>query len=349
MSKYIFCCVVALVLIYASFCVAITDPCDQSGALDAGSFSNLVTVLTNIPNIIDRYDALVDFATGNLTSGFSANQSVTLAGLFGNELYVKQMYSDLNIYFLGMKCSDVIAILQTVSNELLRLDILPSVAALTFDLRANGDSIVQIFQNTFNQQDAAAIINGTAQLSCIWGPITSKRLVFVVDVSGSMGTTFVNPQDGQTYTRLQYVKTDLNNVISNVLLSYQEFNVAYFSDKVSIWQNTVQPVNSANVASATSFVNTFVPLGGTDTYDALNAVFADPNVLAVFLLSDGQPNPGQAPNIVQLAQKWSSATPGVSKTVNTVCFQVGGTYDPVATQFMQTLASVTGGVFRSIV
>jgi len=229
-------------------------------------------------------------------------------------------------------------------NQLIRLDVLPYLANLTTDLRTNYSIILQQFDNTFTKRDAFKIINETQPLSCVWGPILSKRLLFLVDVSGSMATTFVD-KTGKTYTRLQYVQQDLANVIENVLLPYQEFNVAYFSDNVYQWKNGVVPVNRNNTISAINFVKGFSANGGTNTLGALKAVIADPNLLAVYLLSDGEPNAGQIPSILSIAKQWSSAV-SPPKNVNTVCFQLGGTYVPGAADFMQTLAATTGGTFR---
>jgi hypothetical protein len=46
-------------------------------------------------------------------------------------------------------------------------------------------------QNFFNKRDALAIIEAAAPISCVWGNLSPKRLIFVVDTSGSMSTTFV--------------------------------------------------------------------------------------------------------------------------------------------------------------
>jgi hypothetical protein len=57
-------------------------------------------------------------------------------------------------------------------------------------------------------------------------------------------------------------------------------------------------------------------------------------------------SPRQPVAILQAVQKW--AVNGTMEFVNTICFQVGGQPDPVAAKFMQQVATVSGGVYRSI-
>jgi len=80
----------------------------------------------------------------------------------------------------------------TVDSELLRLKVLPSLVNLTLDIKQNNATVLSVFANTFNQRDALAIIAGAAPRSCVWGDVTYiSRIVFIIDVSSSMSTSFV--------------------------------------------------------------------------------------------------------------------------------------------------------------
>jgi succinyl-CoA synthetase alpha subunit len=87
--------------------------------------------------------------------------------------------------------------------------------------------------------------------------------------------------------------------------------------------------------------------GGTSTYAALSAAYADPAVEAVYLLSDGMPNDQSAATILAHAITWSK---GKTVPLHTVALVEGGSESSAqksdAMKFMKDLADGTGGVYR---
>lgn len=72
------------------------------------------------------------------------------------------------------------------------------------------DSVISnIVENGFDfandKAEAKSILVNAKTRNCLYGTISEKVAIFIVDVSGSMGTTFSAP-DGKKYTRLEYVK-----------------------------------------------------------------------------------------------------------------------------------------------
>eukprot|EP00729_Bicosta_minor_P006664 gene6664-8522_t len=125
------------------------------------------------------------------------------------------------------------------------------------------------------------------------------------------------------------------------------FNLFQYSASVNTWQPGLQPATAANLASAVSYVNGWRADGGTSTYAALKAAYSDPDVEAVYLLSDGMPNDETAATILGAVVAWSK-----SKTIpcHTVALVEGGSESSSqkedAMQFMASLADGSGGVYR---
>lgn len=113
-------------------------------------------------------------------------------------------------------------------------------------------------------------------------PVRSSRVVFVLDVSRSMGWN----------GRLPAAKMELLQVLDK-LPSTTSFNVVVFSHRVWLWKPGLQRATSKNISNARRWVRAQKPLLGTNTYGALKACFEDPDMDTIFLLSDGHPSEGR--------------------------------------------------------
>lgn len=177
---------------------------------------------------------------------------------------------------------------------------------------------------------------------------TADRVVFVVDTSGSMSTTF--SLNGKSYTRLSYVAEQLDLVIRQQLASYQSLNVLRFSDSVTQWGPSIQAVTSSSISSAVQYISSWSAGGGTNMYAGITAAFAQDNVKAVYLLSDGVPSEGVT-DIDTIVAKAAQLSNDKSIPLNTVAFlegDSGGDEPAVSKEIMSRLADVTGGVYRAV-
>lgn len=113
-------------------------------------------------------------------------------------------------------------------------------------------------------------------------PVRSSRVVFVLDVSRSMGWN----------ERLDTAKKELLQVIEK-LPKTTYFNVIVFSQQAWSWKSRLQKATKKNVNNARRWIRMQKPLLGTNTYGALKSAFADADVDTVFLLSDGHPSEGR--------------------------------------------------------
>jgi Ca-activated chloride channel family protein len=113
--------------------------------------------------------------------------------------------------------------------------------------------------------------------------IYARRIVFVIDVSGSMHGP-----------RIATAKRELLATI-DALPEKSSFNIVVFSSRVAVWQNGLMPATAGTKAIARAFVYGLHTGGETAAYDALETAFRF-DAEAVYFLTDGQPNAGKIPS-----------------------------------------------------
>jgi hypothetical protein len=118
--------------------------------------------------------------------------------------------------------------------------------------------------------------------------IFSDRILFVIDVSGSMNWPEFHPN------RIEVAKRELVKAIKS-LNEKTMFNVATFAGHVQFWQKGEVQATKANIDKALKWVEAkLLPRGGTNTYDALvKSLHENPLIDTVFFLSDGIPSVGK--------------------------------------------------------
>jgi HEAT repeat protein len=168
--------------------------------------------------------------------------------------------------------------------------------------------------------------------------IQSSRVIFVLDVSGSMNEFSAGRYEGQHgEPRIDVAKRELFKALEQ-LDPTTLFNVVTFESSVNPWLDQITDASPAHVAEAKDFVEELGALGGTNLYGALRVAFADPDVDTIYVLSDGEPSVGDVVDpqgIRERVQGWNERR-GVR--VNTIA--VGGRF-----RILEWLAQDTGGVY----
>lgn len=202
----------------------------------------------------------------------------------------------------------------------------------------------------------------------------SRRILFVIDVSGSMESEVVERErfesgDYPSMLRIDIVKTELMRTIEN-LEPYVEFNVLAFATDVKEWKKTLVPANVLAKSSAVEWVGRLEALGGaskedlaraglvgsanleagkTNTYGALMAALdVDPDarrdeytvaVDTIFFLSDGRPSHGDYVDTDDILREVRTANQARKVVIHTIAL---GEFQK---EFMRQLAGENGGVF----
>jgi hypothetical protein len=283
--------------------------------------------------------------------GFSAAQAGTIIALFdfsSDRVTAVQM---MNLYLLGFTCKEVSTFLNTYTFSDAKLDALSVLvnASAILDVQ-NNQTIIDAFTFSSDQDKARAMLAQLSPRSCTYGKVTAKHVIFVVDTSGSMAATF--SIGGVGYTRLSYVSQQLDTVLRYQLDTSQSLNVLRFSSSVQAWQPGLVPVNPDNVDSAVNFIAQWTPGGGTNAYDALVTAFNDPDMEALYFLSDGTPSVGITdPSAIIAKVQALSAARSPPVPVHTTAL-IEGTFSgddkAASVAFMHGLAAATGGVARVV-
>ena len=164
-------------------------------------------------------------------------------------------------------------------------------------------------------------------------PILSSRVVYCIDVSGSMSAKV-----GTGITRLEIAKGALLSALQSSPKK-SLINVIFFENVVHPYdKKSVALDNKAKFADIEKFPRRQTPRGGTNIHGALVAALEDPAVDTVFLLSDGAPSAGEITDPKLLVE--DIVRRNRSRRVVFHCISIGGD-----SAMMRDLAGATGGKY----
>ncbi len=128
--------------------------------------------------------------------------------------------------------------------------------------------------------------------------IISHRVLFIIDVSGSMEEQMrVQYEGDESLTRMAVARRELTTAIRS-LERGALFNIITFSSGVDSWlDNGVTGSSEVSRDEAEAFVARLKPGGATNLYDSIKLAFEDTEVDTIFILSDGEPTAGEVTNV----------------------------------------------------
>jgi hypothetical protein len=219
----------------------------------------------------------------------------------------------------------------------------------------------------------SALPRTTSDGSGLYERVTSERVCFVIDNSGSMkitgevveetkpvqgtGTHSKDPPSPdakkKTVSRLEYVQKELVNVIDQQLSKRSTFNVIAFASEVVPWRKSLVPATDANKNAAKTWVQALKPTSETNIYGALEAAFADKDVDTIYILTDGFPDWGKYQTtdaICGEVKRWNDTR---KVKIHCICYLVGDATKfhvienkSMSKTFMKRLADESGGTFK---
>jgi len=220
-------------------------------------------------------------------------------------------------------------------------------------------------------------VSATAEFAGI--PTKSRKIIFVIDTSGSMETQVVEidrfREGGRSYRsfqRLEIVKQELIDTVASFDGTVQ-FNILAFASKCRWWKKGLVRSNILNKNSAQDFVKKLKPIGGaaagfkarsglkgtavqegkTNTYSALMAALGaseDPDediskktfkkkVDTIYFLSDGQPTVGRVIDVAEIREMVRRVNQVRKVIIHAIAI---GDFQKT---FMESLARENGGVY----
>lgn len=167
--------------------------------------------------------------------------------------------------------------------------------------------------------------------------IVSRRVIFIIDVSGSMEEKLANDYKGKTgWTRMEVARAELKKALE-YLDPGAFFNMLVFSSGVERWTDgALVPCNDEKRAEALAYVDKLAAGGGTNLYDSLEDAFRDPEVDTIFVMSDGEPSMGAVTEPLVIREHVASWNEHRRIVINTIA--VGGQFN-----ILEWLAADSGG------
>jgi len=167
--------------------------------------------------------------------------------------------------------------------------------------------------------------------------IVSRRVIFIVDVSGSMEEKLANDYKGKPgWTRMEVARAELKKSLES-LDPVAFFNIMLFSSGVERWTDgALVPCDDKHRAEALAYVDKIMAGGGTNLYDSLKDAFADPEVDTIFVMSDGEPSMGEVVEPLVIREHVGTWNENRRIVINTIA--VGGQFS-----ILEWLAEDSGG------
>jgi len=184
--------------------------------------------------------------------------------------------------------------------------------------------------------------SGTRVANFFGARVTSERVLFLVDISGSMEEAAA---DGET--RFEHASKKLVFALQNLSPQVQ-FNLIVFGTHVTAWRRELLTTggNAAKekvpvLERAKAWIEKLRIGGGTNLYGALEAAFTDREVDTIYLLTDGEPTQGGIIDPVAIRQRVALWNKHRGVVIHTIAF---GSSFPL----LEWLAGDSGGTYRYI-
>jgi HEAT repeat protein len=180
------------------------------------------------------------------------------------------------------------------------------------------------------EEDSRALKQASATKSTFYGVrIVSHRVIFIIDVSGSMNEPMHSSYLGKMgEPRIEVAKRELSKCI-DALDRDALFNMVVFSGGVDRWiDGGIAQSKEKAKTDAKTFVSRLGAGGGTNLYGALEVAFSDKDVDTIYIMSDGEPTNGDVVDQAEIRARVLQWNEHRKVVINTVA--VGGSYDILA-------------------
>jgi hypothetical protein len=166
-------------------------------------------------------------------------------------------------------------------------------------------------------------------------PVYAYRVVFVLDRSASMASSI----DGET--RLERARVELERVLEK-LAPHAFFNVLAYNENVRRYQSLLVPATPEHKRGAIVFAHGLRPELLTDCHQALVAgLGVDPNLEAMYFLSDGEPTAGAIVEPMAIVD----AVTQLNRLQMTAIYTLGIDARGIHERFLRRLAAMNNGEF----
>jgi Mg-chelatase subunit ChlD len=170
--------------------------------------------------------------------------------------------------------------------------------------------------------------------------IYSSRVIFIIDISGSMSSSTQKTDDkgrSQSLKKIEYAKNELINAVRQ-LKKKAMFNLYFFESTFTKWKPRMVRASAGAKTAAVKWVQSMGPRGGTNIYDTVEDALGDPNVDTIYLLSDGSPGQGKWTRMEDILREVKKINEHKNVQINTISFGQDS-------ELMRKLAEQNGGQY----
>ena len=168
--------------------------------------------------------------------------------------------------------------------------------------------------------------------------IESHRVIFILDVSGSMNDPTRGKYIGESgATRIEVAKKELLKAVEGLDLK-SLFNIVTFSSDVNAWRERIAEKTDVTLEEAKGFIGRLGAGGGTNLFGSLEYAFEDPDVDTIYVLSDGEPSAGAITDGMTIRQEVAAWNKHRGIVIH--CIAVGGSLS-----ILEWLAEDSGGSY----
>ena len=202
-------------------------------------------------------------------------------------------------------------------------------------------------------------------------PVQGTRVVFIVDLSGSMDWNMDKTEaDGRKtlQKRIDFAKKELSRAM-DVIAPNAMFNLVTFNgdDKAEAWKKDLQPATEGNRKQFKKYVEEMRALGGTNVWAGLQEALKiksqvygtryESNVDEVVVLSDGAPTVGEVQDPHEILKLVKEANKFAGMRINTIFISSATPpeearnmpkMDMTPQELMKKMAEDNGGKFREL-
>jgi hypothetical protein len=212
--------------------------------------------------------------------------------------------------------------------------------------------------STKERDPRTVVVSGTVERAPkLYDEILSKRVLLVIDTSGSM--LIETGAEAKTekplgLSRWEVLRRELERVIGE-LSEATRFNIVAFADESISWKEKLVPATKASKSEAVRFVSKLRADGATNSYGALELAFKDTAADTIYFLSDGYPTAGKTidfTKILEEVKRWNFTR---NVKIHTIAFVAGDGRPRMivedkgqAKEFMKRLAAENGGQYRLV-
>lgn len=214
---------------------------------------------------------------------------------------------------LNLKCQDLLIILEELQSPTDRLGALRILCESLADVE-NKFILFDAFPYSADRTEAKRILEGVQSAHPLFGPFKAKRILFVIDASGSMSNPIDPADDSRIQTgeptgesKFQYLQREVTLALREYLPSDAAFNLVLCTAQFQMFTSGLAKVTPGNVEKAAAFLQQAKATEGMPFVDILTKIMNYSDVDAIYFITDGMIAPTErvaVERMVQEMQRW---------------------------------------------